>query len=43
MDRSLAGARALVERIDRAALAENRALTRALAARVLDNPSETGA
>ena len=38
MERSLSGAAALVERLDRAALAENRALSRTLAARVLDNP-----
>ena len=37
MDRSFSAARALVEAIDRRALAENRAITRPLAAQVLDS------
>jgi len=43
MDRSLAAASKLVARLDALALAENRPVTRALAARVLDNRDETGA
>ena len=40
MDRSFAGAIALVERLDAASLAQKRPITRALAAQVLDNPPE---
>lgn len=38
IDRSFAAARDAVERLDRAALSEGRPVTRALAARLLDNP-----
>lgn len=38
IDRSFAAARDAVDRLDRAALAEGRAVTRALAAQLLDNP-----
>jgi chromosomal replication initiation ATPase DnaA len=41
IDRSFASAHAIVDRLDRAALAEGRAVTRALAQRLLDN-SDTG-
>lgn len=40
MDRSFEGARDLVSRLDAASLAEKRPITRALAARVLDNPRQ---
>jgi len=44
MDRTFAAAGQLVDRLDRAALAEGRTLTRALAARLLDRaPPEDGA
>ncbi|MDX2485391.1 MAG: DnaA/Hda family protein [Pseudodonghicola sp.] len=39
MDRTFAAAEAIVERLDRAALAEGRTLTRVLAARLLDSDS----
>ncbi|MHA6267226.1 HdaA/DnaA family protein [Aliiroseovarius sp. CAU 1755] len=39
IDRSLAAAASLVDRLDRAALAEARPLTRRLAARLLDHPN----
>jgi chromosomal replication initiation ATPase DnaA len=43
IDRSFAAARDIVERLDRAALAEARPVNRALAARLLDNTSPGGA
>lgn len=43
MERSLAEAARLVDQLDRAALTENRALTRRLAARVLDKTPDDGA
>ncbi|WP_432449281.1 HdaA/DnaA family protein [Aliiroseovarius marinus] len=43
MERSLAEAARLVDQLDRAALSENRALTRRLAARVLDKTPDDGA
>lgn len=43
MERSLAEAARLVDLLDRAALSENRPLTRALAARLLDKSTENGA
>lgn len=39
IDRSFAAAQGVVDRLDRAALAEGRAVNRALAARLLDNPA----
>lgn len=43
MDRSLAEAAHIVERLDKAALAEGRAISRSFAASVLDREAETGA
>jgi len=43
IDRSFAAAHAIVDRLDRAALAEGRPVTRTLAARLLDNTSAPGA
>jgi chromosomal replication initiation ATPase DnaA len=43
IDRSFAAAHAIVDRLDRAALAEARPVTRALAQRLLDNPDPEGA
>lgn len=43
MERSFAAAQAMVATLDRAALAEGRAVTRALAARVLDKTGPSGA
>jgi chromosomal replication initiation ATPase DnaA len=43
IDRSFASAHAIVDRLDRAALAQGRPVTRALAQRLLDNPDTRGA
>lgn len=43
IDRSFAGARDIVRRLDRAALSEGRPITRTLAARLLDTPPEENA
>ena len=43
IDRSFAAAQDVVERLDRAALSEGRAVTRALAQRLLDKPDSRGA